>query len=220
MKEPDSKCKSKTKIKRKYRDVFLVFTVLMITGVLLAVSAFAQPDQLQGAPGQEDLFASDNPGGDAQNLPPTITSLESKKQSPQEAGSSIKWTAKAKDPEDDPLSFMFRLNGPSTGFVWKPVTSWSGENTWDWETNSEDAGDYQISVLVRDETHIGPQFTPDEKIIGFTLTAPPAPQEAQAQPTVEPLPIVPIPEQTYVPPVEEQQTYQTQPVALPGSTSA
>ncbi len=217
MNKSDSKCNSNIKFKHKHWDVFFVFTVLMIMGVFLAVSAFAQQD-LRGPPGQAGLFASDNQGVDAMNLPPTLTSLESKKQSPQEAGISIKWTAKAKDPEKDPLYFMFRLNGPSTEFVWKMVSSWSEENTWDWQTNSGDAGDYQISVSVRDETHIGPQFTPDEKISDFTLTAPQVPQEAEAQPTVERLPIVPIPEQTYVPPVEEQQPTQMQQVATPRET--
>ena len=100
------------------------------------------------------------------------------------------------------MSFIFRLKGPSTGDVWKPVNSDPSDNTWKWDTNSEDAGNYQISVSVRDETHAGPQFTPDEKIVDFTLTAPPVPAEVQVQPTVEPLPVVTAPEQTYVPPVQ------------------
>ena len=61
------------------------------------------------------------------------------------------------------------------GRLWKPVSQWSPDNTWKWDTNSEDAGKYQISVWVRDEMHAGPQFTPDEKIVDFLLTAPQAP---------------------------------------------
>ncbi|MCK9442404.1 MAG: hypothetical protein M0Q13_13420, partial [Methanothrix sp.] len=186
MQKPDSKCKNETRFKRKYRDVFLVFAVLMITGVLLAISALAQADDF--------------------NQQPTLTSLESDKSSPQEAGSSIKWTANAEDPENDLMSFIFRLKGPSTRDVWKPVNSDPSDNTWKWDTNSEDAGNYQISVSVSDETHAGPQFTPDEKIVYFTLTAPQAPAETQAEPTVEPLPVLTAPEQTYVPPAEEQQS--------------
>ncbi|MEI8003498.1 MAG: hypothetical protein WCG94_04120 [Methanothrix sp.] len=122
MQEPDSKCKNKTGFKKffnhKYRDVFLVFAVLMITGVLLAISASAQFDpQPPGASGQEDFSTPDNMGGVGFNQPPNISALESDKPSPQEAGSSIKWTAKAKDPEKDFVSFMFRIRGPSTGEV-------------------------------------------------------------------------------------------------------
>jgi protocatechuate 3,4-dioxygenase beta subunit len=199
MKEPN---KNNTRFKGKYRDVFLVFAVLMITGVLLAVSAYAQFDsQPPAASGLGDFSNPDNMGTASSNQPPTLTALESDKSSPQEAGSSIKWTAKAEDPENDPMSFIFRLKGPSTGDVWKPVNQDPSDNTWKWDTNSIDAGNYQISVSVRDETHAGPQFTPDEKIRDFTLTA------------VEPLPVVTAPEQTYVPPVEEQQPTQTEPLA-------
>ncbi|MFA6371729.1 MAG: hypothetical protein WCW68_03810, partial [Methanothrix sp.] len=198
MQKPDSKCKNETRFKRKYRDVFLVFAVLMITGVLLAISASAQADDF--------------------NQQPTLTSLESDKSSPQEAGSSIKWTANAEDPENDLMSFIFRLKGPSTRDVWKPVNSDPSDNTWKWDTNSEDAGNYQISVSVSDETHAGPQFTPDEKIVYFTLTAPQAPAETQAEPTVEPLPVLTAPEQTYVPPAEEQQSASQEQVTQPQET--
>ena len=63
MKEPNSKCKNNTRFKGKYRDVFLVFAVLMITGVLLAVSAYAQFDQQPpGASGLGDFSTPDNMG--------------------------------------------------------------------------------------------------------------------------------------------------------------
>ncbi|MGB5100171.1 MAG: hypothetical protein WBN94_06190, partial [Methanothrix sp.] len=199
MQKSNSKCKNDTRFKRKYRNVFLVFAVLMITGVLLAISASAQVDDI--------------------NQQPKLTALESDKSSPQEAGSSIKWTAKAEDPENDIMSFVFRLKGLSTRDVWKPVNSDPSDNTWKWDTNSEDAGNYQISVSVSDETHAGPQFTPDEKIVDFTLTAPQAPAETQVQPTVEPLPVVTAPEQTYVPPAEEQQPVSQEQVTQPLETT-
>ncbi len=218
MKETGSNCRRKTRFKHNCRDVIPVFAVLMITGVLLAVSALAQPELSPGALGQGDLFSPDNAGGAGSNQQPMLTALESDKSSPQEAGSSIKWTAKAEDPENDPMSFIFRLKGPSTGDVWKPVNSNPSDNTWKWDTNPEDAGNYQISVSVRDETHAGPQFTPDEKTANFQLTAPPAPAEVQAQPTVEPLPDVAAQQQTYQPPVQEQQTAGQESAAQPQVT--
>ncbi|MDD1751331.1 MAG: hypothetical protein LUO89_15820, partial [Methanothrix sp.] len=174
----------------------------MITGVLLAISACAQQpdDRMPGFFGRGGLSTPDSVGGDSSNQQPKLTGLESDRPSPQEAGSSIKWTANAVDNENDPLSFMFRLKGPSTGESWTPVTQWSQDNTWKWSTNIADAGKYQISVLVRDDMHAGAEFTPDEKIADFLLTAPQAPSESQAQPTIEPLPIVTAPEQTYVQP--------------------
>ena len=97
MQKPDSNCKNKTRFKRKYRDVFPVFAVLMIAGVLLAISAFAQFDSQPGSSGMEDFSTPDNLDGVGYNQQPKLTALESDKPSPQEAGSSIKWTAKAED---------------------------------------------------------------------------------------------------------------------------
>ncbi|HUS75505.1 MAG TPA: hypothetical protein VMY43_05795, partial [Methanothrix sp.] len=189
--------------------------MLMVTGVLLAISASAQFNQQPGAFGREDFSAQDNLGGDGFNQQPRLIALESDKLSPQEAGSPIKWTAKAEDPENDAMSFMFRLKGPSTGEVWMQVTQWSQDNTWKWDTNSADAGKNQISVWVRDESHAGPQFTPDEKTVDFLLTLPQALPVVEVQPTVEPLPIVQAPEPTYVPPVEVQQPVQPVQAAEP-----
>ena len=90
MQKPDSNCKNKTRFKRKYRDVFLVFAVLMITGVLLAISAYAQFDQQPGSSGVGDFSTPDILGGDGSNQQPKLTALESDKSSPQEAGSSNK----------------------------------------------------------------------------------------------------------------------------------
>ncbi|MDD2834587.1 MAG: hypothetical protein PHY05_00400, partial [Methanothrix sp.] len=204
------------KFKHNCRDVILVIAAIMITGVLLAVSALAQFDpQSPGDLGQGDLFSSDNMGGVSSNQQPMLITLESDKSSPQEAGSSIKWTARAEDPENDPMSFIFRLKGPSTGDVWKPVNSDLSDNTWKWDTNPGDAGDYQISVSVRDEMHAGPQFAPDERISDFRLTAPPVPEEVPAQPATEPLPDVAAAQQTYQPPAEEQQTTWQEPATQP-----
>jgi len=176
-----------------------------------------QPDkQSPQEAGPADFSLPDSMGAASSNQQPTLIALQSDKSSPQEVGSSIKWTAKAEDTENNPISSMFRLKGPSTGDEWMPVTSWSSDNTWKWDTNSDDAGNYQISVLVRDEIHASPEFTPDEKIADFLLTAPQALPEVQAQPIVEPLPVVTAPEQTYVPPAEEQPSQ----TLVPGTADA
>ena len=204
MKETDSDCRHKTKLKQNCRDAMLILAVSIITGVLLVVAASAQfdPQQPEGS-AQGDFFSPGYTGGASSNQQPTLVSLDSDKSSPQEAGASIKWTARAEDPESDPVSFMFWLKGPSTGDVWKPVNSDLRDNTWRWDTNQADAGSYQIKVSVSDEMHAGPQFTPDEKIADFMLTAPPAPPEVTA-------PAIPAQEQTAQPPAEEQQQSQQQ----------
>ncbi len=215
MKEMESK--RKTKFKLNCRDAISVFAFLMITGVLLAISAFAQPD-MPGGFEQGGSFSQDNmgeAGGAISNQQPMLTALESDRSSPREAGSSIKWTAKAVDAENDPMSFIFQLKGPSTRGVWKPVNSDLSDNTWKWDTNSEDAGNYQIRVSVRDDAHAGPQFTPDEKISDFILTAPPVPEEAPVKPAPEPLPDAAAQQQTYQPPAQEQQTAWQEPVSQP-----
>jgi hypothetical protein len=75
MKEPNSKCKNNTKFKGKYKDAFLVFAVLMITGVLLAVSAYAQFDQQP--PGDSGLgdFSAPDLGGATSPAPRKLAVL-------------------------------------------------------------------------------------------------------------------------------------------------
>ena len=192
MHKQDSKSEIKAKFKRflktSYMNVFLVFAAVLIAGVLLNAPTSAQ-DQQPGFPGQLGLPSQDNSVvGPGSNLEPNITSLEADKPGPQDAGSSIKWTAKAVDPENDPISYMFRLKGPSTGDVWLSVTQWAQDNTWKWDTASGDAGKYQISVWVRDPSHSGPEFKPVEKIVDYELTQPQAPAST-APPAPIPAPV-------------------------------
>jgi len=171
-------------LKHRYRDVFLVFVMLMITGLLLALSASAQMGSSPDFIGQQGIVPTGDTSGATDNQPPVIDSIDSDKESPQEAGSSIKWTAKTTDPEDDTVSFLFRLKGPSTGDEWTIVAPWSEKDTWKWDTNLQDAGKYQISVWIKDESHPEEQFTPDEKIAKFTLATPqnaPVNQQQSAQ---------------------------------------
>ena len=51
------------------------------------------------------------------NQPPVANSLTPDKASPQNAGTSIAWTAGATDPESDTILYKFYLKGPSTGNV-------------------------------------------------------------------------------------------------------
>ncbi len=206
MNKKDSKCEIKTKLKKflnhSYVNVFLVFAMVLVMGVLLNAFAYAQ-DQPMGFPGGMDLSSPDGsmPGGSS-NQPPSITSLEPDKPSPQEAGTSIKWTVKAEDPENDPISYMFRLKGPAVGDEWLPATQWIQDNTWTWNTASLAVGTYQISVWVRDPMHTNPDFKPNEKIVNYQITTPHAPAVAA--------PPVPGAEQNFVPPpsVPEQQPVQ------------
>ncbi len=178
MYKQDSKSEIKAKfkqfLKKRYMNVFLVFALVLMAGVLFNAPTSAQ-DQPPGFPGELGLPSQDNSvAGESLNQMPQITSLEPDKPGPQDAGSSIKWTAKAVDSENDPISYMFRLKGPSTGDVWLPVTKWTLENTWKWDTAPKDAGKYQISVWVRDPAHEGTEFKPAEKIVDYTITQPQA----------------------------------------------
>ena len=102
------------------------------------------------------------------NKPPKLVSLTSSKPSPQDAGSAITWTAVAKDPDNDQIFYKFFLND-------NPVTtSWVKDNKWIWNTTSDDVGENQIEVRVRDEKygHALPNGFDDLKAYSITITAP------------------------------------------------
>jgi hypothetical protein len=52
------------------------------------------------------------------NLPPTLISLKPDKPSSQVAGTTIKWTAIASDPDKESVFYKFWLKGPSTAGTW------------------------------------------------------------------------------------------------------
>jgi large repetitive protein len=179
MHKQDSKNEIKAKFKRflktSYMNVFLVFAAVLIAGVLFSAPTSAQ-DQQPGFPGELGLPSQDNSFAETgSNQAPSIISLVPDKLSPQEAGVSIKWTVKAEDPENDPISYMFRLKGPAATDKWLPLTQWIQEDTWTWNTASLAAGKYQISLWVRDPMHTSPDFKPNEKIIDYEITPPQAP---------------------------------------------
>jgi hypothetical protein len=68
-------------------------------------------------------------------------------------GDSIKWTARAQDPNSDPLVYKFSISN-SRG-QWLDGSSWISDNTWVWNTNSDDIGSFLVKVDVRDRYHAG-----------------------------------------------------------------
>ena len=99
------------------------------------------------------------------NKPPKLISLTSDKPSPQDARTSIIWTAEAKDPDNDQIFYKFFLND-------NPVTSWVKDNTWVWSTTNNDVGDNRIEVQIRDEKygHALPNGFDDHKTYSFNIT--------------------------------------------------
>lgn len=82
----------------------------------------------------------------ASNNPPQMTGIVSGSPSPQPAGSIIIFTASASDLENDPLEYMFLLDGvDQTGFTSSP--------SWIWATAMKNIGSHTIGVWVRDNKH-------------------------------------------------------------------
>lgn len=80
------------------------------------------------------------------NSPPMVISLMSDKANPQEAGTTIKWTAAALDPENDLVQYKLFLDGQQR-------TDWSYDSTWYWYTSSVDIGSHTIGIKVKDGNH-------------------------------------------------------------------
>ena len=86
------------------------------------------------------------------NLPPYFTSLSADLKSPQPAGSTIEWTAKAKDPENNDLNYKFILKNANTGSILS-TRGWKSSNEWRWVTTESDSGDYIVEAWVKDGHH-------------------------------------------------------------------
>jgi len=80
------------------------------------------------------------------NSPPMVVSLMPDKTNPQEAGTTIKWTAAALDPEKDLVQYKFFLDGQQS-------TTWSYDPTWYWTTSNVDIGSHTIEIKVKDGNH-------------------------------------------------------------------
>jgi len=222
--KPKFKDKTIDVLRKRQMNLFSILAVMMVGGILSVLIASAAEDWPFDAD-EGDLSTLDNSimadvlTGIANQLP-DITELESDKSSPQVAGSTIKWTAKAKDPEGERLSYLFQVKGPYTGGSWRTMADWSYDSRFIWDTRSYPAGDYQIKVQVAD-----PTMGEAEKIANFQLAEPqPSPQEikeeVRAAPVEEqafvPTPVVsPYQEQTAIPDqgfYPDQRSYQEQEV--------
>ena len=187
--------KLKKVLNHRYKKQFLVLAMILSVSVLLSAFAYAQeqpggfPEGI-GFPEQVDSAFSD-----IANQPPSIRSVEPDKPSPQPMGTAIKWTVRAEDPENDPISYMFQLKDSAT---WVPLTQWIDENTWTWNTAALEPGNYQIRVLVRDPMHTSGDFKPDERIIDYQITAPQVPAVVSAPAAVPELEQAPVIEQPIV----------------------
>jgi len=103
------------------------------------------------------------------NHKPVVNVLFADRPAPQFAGSWIKWTALASDPEGDPLQYKFYLRGPSTGGFWVDQTGWGKNNRWIWRTNPLDVGYSEVLVAVRDGKHAGPAGSDDYDIASYFI---------------------------------------------------
>jgi len=83
---------------KEFKNTYIIAILIMVAAAL-ASTALSQPpwEERLGGFDQQSISAGDN-------MLPTITALESNKASPQDAGTAIRWKAKAEDPEGDTIS--------------------------------------------------------------------------------------------------------------------
>ena len=101
------------------------------------------------------------------NRPPELRLIMVDRPSPQYPGAWVSFRAVAYDPERDPLQYKFLLKGPSTGYTWTEMTSWTSRNIWTWRTSFFDIGYNEIMVYVKDGKH-SPDYD-DKKICGYMI---------------------------------------------------
>jgi len=77
---------------------------------------------------------------------PVISSLDPDRPGPQPQGSIITWTAAARDPEGDLISYRFQVDGTK-------ASEWSESSSWTWNTSSVQPGEHEIRAEVRDGKH-------------------------------------------------------------------
>ncbi len=139
---------------RRYCKLFLV-TALLIALFIGSAQAITTRDIIF-ARTPEAAQPISTVVSDAMNQPPVAKGLTADQEGPLAAGSSVFWTGDAFDSDGDELYYQFWLNGPMTGNAWKPMTTWSKNNTWTWETSSIDIGINVIDMRIRDGRHAPP----------------------------------------------------------------
>ncbi len=147
------------------------------------------------------------------NESPALSGLTADIVSPQLLGTAVTWTAQASDPESDPISYRFLVNGT-------PATDWQSENQWTW--TAIEPGTSQILVQVKDSQHDGAQGEGGNMSREFTINAPApivevvtvenatVPEENQTEPetTVPGASEPPVTENITIPVVQENVTLQ------------
>jgi hypothetical protein len=108
-------------------------------------------------------------GGAKLNSKPFLTSVRSDRQSPQDKGTKVTWTAKASDPDEDTILYRYFLKGASTEDQWAPVTPWTTNNVWMWDTGQSKAGVYMIEVRIRDGYHADVENSDDYERIPYVV---------------------------------------------------
>ncbi|MFB3764861.1 MAG: hypothetical protein ACE14P_06380 [Methanotrichaceae archaeon] len=108
-------------------------------------------------------------GGSKLNRKPSILSLKSDRQSPQDKGVKVTWTAAASDPDDDTILYQYWLKGPSTEDQWVAVTGWTTSNSWLWNTGQTKAGIYTIEARIRDGYHTNIDNSDDSRRAVYVL---------------------------------------------------
>jgi len=108
-------------------------------------------------------------GGSRMNSEPTLLSVKSDRQSPQDKGVKVTWTAKGSDPDKDTILYQYVLKGPSTEEQWLPMTTWTTNNVWTWDTGQAKAGIYLIEVWIRDGYHADVDNSDDTKRMPYVV---------------------------------------------------
>ncbi len=99
------------------------------------------------------------------NQPPALKALLPDRASPQLQGAAVFWKAQASDEEGDKILYKYLLDG-------QEVRKWSKTNSWSWLSQGLPAGDYQITVLVRDGKHASEESFDGIMNATFTLSRP------------------------------------------------
>ena len=106
----------------------------------------------------------------APNLPPKVDSLTPDKASPQNAGTTVVWTASSNDTDGDTVSYRFFIKGPGTSNNWVEKRGWSPTPTWPWTTTAADEGNNQVKVWIRDGNHAATNSWDDAKVVDYVVT--------------------------------------------------
>lgn len=128
----------------------------------------AGPDKWDSHLSAEYYITSIDSAGSA-NVKPNLISLKSDRQSPQEPGVIVTWTATASDPEKDTILYQYWLKGPSTEEQWVAMTPWTTSRVWTWDTAQLRAGIYTIEVRTRDGYHADAEGADDSERAPYVM---------------------------------------------------